>query len=105
MMHDTLARGTLWAGKGMQILGLTVAVGLDPGTSCENKILGIAKWMAVFGHDDARNLDTVARPVLLQSGQREVQPFLVAVDAWNRHLGDVRVRLPWANTNSSFSLP
>jgi hypothetical protein len=104
-MHDTLARGSLWAGKRMQIAGITVAVGLDPGTPCENKILGIQEWMVVFGHDDSRQLDTVATPTLLPSGQRELQPFLLAVDAWNKHLDDGRVRLPWASVNSAFSLP
>ena len=68
MMHDTLARGDRWAGKRMQILGITVAVGVDPGTACENKILGIQKWMVVFGHDDASQKDTVATPTLLALG-------------------------------------
>jgi hypothetical protein len=107
-MHDTLARGSLWTGKGMLIMGITVAVGLHPGTPCENKILGAQKWMVVFGHDDARQLDTVATPTLLPSGQRDVQAFLLAADAWNKHLDEGRVRLPWAATgsvNSAFSLP
>ena len=104
MMHDTLARGNRWAGKRMQILGITVAVGLDPGTACENKILGIQKWMVVFGHDDANQKDTVATPTLLTSGQREVQAFQLAVDEWNNHLDDGRVRLPWAD-GPGFSLP
>jgi hypothetical protein len=104
MMHDTLARGSVWAGKRMQIIGLTLAVGLDPDTPCANKILGIQKWMVVYGHDDARQLDTVAIPTRLPSGQRDVQAFLLAVDAWNNHLDDGRVRLPWGDS-FVFSLP
>ena len=104
IMHDTLARGDRWAGKRMQILGITVAVGTDPGTACENKILGMQKWLAAFDHDDATQQDTVSNPVLLPTGQREVQPFFCAVDAWNAHLDDGRVRLPWA-AGPGFSLP
>ena len=94
----------------MQILGPTVAVGLDPGTPCEYKILGIQKWMVVFmfGHDDSiqnpTKRDTVATPTLLPSGQRDVQAFLLAVDGWNKPLNDGRVRLPWAS-GAPFTLP
>lgn len=104
MMHDTLARGDRWAGKRMQIVGITVAVGLDPGTACQNKILGVQKWTVAFGHDDATQKDTVAAPILLPSGQLEVQAFQLAVDEWNNHLDDGRVRLPWA-AGPGFSLP
>ncbi len=107
-MHDTLARGTQWASKRMMIVGITAAVGLDPGTACENKILGIQKWLVVFGRDEATQKDTVAVPTTLPSGQREVQAFLLAVDEWNRHLDDGRVHLPWASAGSasdSFTLP
>jgi hypothetical protein len=104
MMHDVLARGTEWAGKRMQILGLTAAIGLDPGTPCANKILGIKKWMVVFSHDDKTQRDIVATPNALPSGMRDVQALLLAVDEWNRHLDDGRVRLPWAS-GPSFSLP
>ena len=104
MMHDTLARGDRWAGKRMQIIGITIVAGLDPGTPCENKILGVQKWMVVFSYDEATKKNTVAMPTLLDSGQRDVQAFLLAVDEWNKHLNDGRVRLPWAE-GSGFSLP
>lgn len=107
MMHDTLSRRepSRWSGKRIQIVGLTAAIGLDPGTVCENKILGIQKWMVVFGHDEATNKDTVSELVQLDASQKDVQAFLGAVEEWNRNLDDGRVRLPWATSGSAFTLP
>jgi hypothetical protein len=91
-LHDTLARGDRRS-KAIQIVGLTVAVCVDSASPCTAKILGIEKWMVVFGGDG-----TVTAPQELPADTKDAEAFRLAVQAWNDHLDD-RIALP------SFSFP
>lgn len=101
-MHDTLSPGDRLRGKRVQVMGLTAAVSTEQGTVCEGKILGLKKWMVVYGHDES-GAPTVAVPVALGATLLDQQAFLAAAKEWNAHLDDGRERLPWAKETSAFA--
>jgi hypothetical protein len=104
-MHDTVNRGDERRGKNIQVIGLTADVGMDPGTPCFGKILGLKKWVVVFAHDPVGDVDSASKPVELDAEPRDVVAFQIAVDEWNKHLDDGRQRLPNPDPSTSFSLP